>query len=128
MPWIVLLISSVFEAVWATALGYSQGFTQPIPTLVYVIASVLSMLGLGWATRSIPIGTAYAVWTGCGAALTVAWSILTGDEPASVGKLVCMAGIIGAVIGLKLLPSGPATFDGAQEASSAAETDSDTAA
>ncbi len=127
MPWIVLLISSIFEAVWATALGYSQGFTQPIPTLVYVIASVLSMLGLGWATRSIPIGTAYAVWTGCGAALTVAWSILTGDEPASVGKLVCMAGIIGTVIGLKLLPSNP-TKANRDDASNDAQTHSDTAA
>lgn len=108
MPWVVLLISSVFEAVWATALGYSQGFTKPLPTVVYVIASVLSMLGLGWATKFIPIGTAYAVWTGCGAALTVAWAIATGAESFSIGKLVCMMGIIGAVIGLRLLPSeGP---------------------
>lgn len=105
MAWAVLLISSVFEAVWATALGYSQGFTQPVPTAIYVVASVLSMLGLGWATRTIPIGTAYAVWTGCGAALTVAWAMCTGAEAFTVPKLVCMVGIVAAVIGLKLLPT-----------------------
>lgn len=105
MAWVVLLISSLFEAVWATALGYSQGFTQPVPTVIYVLASVLSMLGLGWATKTIPIGTAYAVWTGCGAALTVAWAMLTGAEPFTLPKLACMVGIVTAVAGLKLLPS-----------------------
>ncbi|MFD2675370.1 DMT family transporter [Gulosibacter bifidus] len=106
MPWIVLLLSSVFEAVWATALGYSQGFTQFWPTVVYVFASIASMLGLGWAAKHLPIGTAYAVWTGVGAALTVTWAMITGTEPFSLGKAACMVGIIGAVIGLKLLPSG----------------------
>ena len=105
MAWIVLLLSAGFEAVWATALGYSDGFRNPIPTVVFAVTVVISMLGLGWAAKTIPIGTAYAVWTGLGAALTVTFAILTGDEPASVLKVLFLCGIIGAVIGLKLLPA-----------------------
>jgi len=104
MPWIVLLISAVFEAVWATALGLSSGFTEPVPTIVFLIAAVASMVGLGWAVRVIPIGTGYAVWVGVGAALTVSFAMLTGTETVSVGKVVFIAGIILAVIGLKLVP------------------------
>ena len=105
MAWIVLLLSAGFEAVWATALGYSDGFRNPIATVVFAVTVVISMLGLGWAAKTIPIGTAYAVWTGLGAALTVTFAILTGDEPASVLKVLFLCGIIGAVIGLKLLPA-----------------------
>lgn len=105
MPWIVLLASAVLEAVWATALGYSEGFSQPLPSLVFVLALTLSMLGLGWAARHIPIGTAYAVWTGVGAALTVGYAIAVGDEPASPLKLLFIAIIVGAAVGLKLVPT-----------------------
>lgn len=107
MPWIVLLFSAVLEAVWATALGYSEGLSRPAPTLVFALALIASMLGLGWAARRIPIGTAYAVWTGVGAALTVGYAILVGDEPASPLKLVFIAIIVGAVVGLKLVPATP---------------------
>jgi quaternary ammonium compound-resistance protein SugE len=107
MPWIVLLASAVLEAVWATALGYSDGLSRPAPALVFVLALIVSMLGLGWAARRIPIGTAYAVWTGVGAALTVGYAILVGDEPASLLKLLFIAVIVGAVVGLKLVPSTP---------------------
>ena len=107
MPWIVLIISAVFEAVWATALGLSAGLSRPLPTVVFAIALVLSMLGLGWAARSIPIGTAYSVWVGIGAALTVGFALLTGAEEFSIWKVVFIAGIIGAVVGLKLAPSRP---------------------
>jgi quaternary ammonium compound-resistance protein SugE len=107
MPWIVLLVSAVLEAVWATALGYSEGLSRPLPTTVFALALVASMLGLGWAARRIPIGTAYAVWTGVGAALTVGYAILAGDEPASPLKLVLIAVIVGAVVGLKLVPAAP---------------------
>jgi quaternary ammonium compound-resistance protein SugE len=116
MAWIILLVSAVFEAVWATALGYSDGFSKPLPTVVFAITIVISMLGLGWAAKSIPIGTAYAVWTGLGAALTVTFAIATGDEPASVLKVLFLAGIIGAVIGLKLLPA-PSTSTGSPSSS-----------
>jgi quaternary ammonium compound-resistance protein SugE len=111
MPWIVLLVSAVLEAVWATALGYSEGFTRPLPATVFVVALVLSMLGLGWAARRIPIGTAYAVWTGVGAALTVGYAIAVGDEPASPLKLLFLAVIVGAVVGLKLVPATPRATD-----------------
>lgn len=105
MPWIVLLVSAVFEAVWATALGRSDGFTHPTATAVFLIALAISMVGLGWAVRAIPIGTGYAIWTGVGAALTVTWAMATGDEAFSPVKALLIAGIIGAVVGLKLLPS-----------------------
>jgi len=108
MPWIVLLVSAVFEAVWATALGSSEGLSLPVPTVVFVVALVASMAGLGWAAKSIPIGTAYSVWVGVGAALTVGFALATGAEEFSVWKVVFIAGIIGAVVGLKLLPSPPA--------------------
>jgi quaternary ammonium compound-resistance protein SugE len=106
MPWIVLLASAVLEAVWATALGRSEGFTQPVPTVVFAIALAGSMLGLARATRTIPIGTAYAVWVGVGAALTVTIAIASGDEALSPWKLVFLGGIVAAVIGLKLVPDG----------------------
>ncbi|WP_026923694.1 DMT family transporter [Glycomyces arizonensis] len=107
MPWIVLLVSAVFEAVWATALGLSDGFREPVPDLVFALALTASMFGLGWAAKHIPIGTAYAVWTGVGAALTVAYAMATGAEAVSAAKLVFIAGIIAAVVGLKLIPDRP---------------------
>ena len=78
MPWLVLLISAVLEAVWATALGRSDGVSQLAPSIVFGIALTASMAGLGWAAQRIPIGTAYAVWTGVGAALTVAYAVVSG--------------------------------------------------
>jgi quaternary ammonium compound-resistance protein SugE len=104
MAWIALVISGILEAVWATALGQSEGFTQPLPTIVFFVGVVLSMLGLGWAAARIPIGTAYAVWVGIGAALTVIYAMATGDEAFSPWKAVFISGIILAVIGLKLVP------------------------
>ena len=104
MGWLILLTSAVLEAVWATALGQSQGFTRLGPSLVFAVAVVLSMLGLSRAMRQIPIGTAYAVWTGAGAALTVGWAMVTGAEPVSVMKIVFLTGIIVAVVGLQLAP------------------------
>lgn len=101
MAWVILLISAVFEAVWATALGASEGFTRPWPTVVFAVFVVLSMAGLAAAMRSIPIGTAYAVWTGLGAVLTVAWAVVTGTEPLSPLKAVFLVGIIGCATGLK---------------------------
>jgi quaternary ammonium compound-resistance protein SugE len=115
MPWVILLLSAVLEAVWATALGQSDGFSRPVPTIVFVIALTLSMLGLGRAMKSIPIGTAYAVWTGIGAALTVTYAIATGAESVSVWKVVFIVGIIGAVVGLKLVPAGSEASDGAPD-------------
>lgn len=101
--WTVLLVSAVLEAVWATALGLSQGFSQIVPTIVFALALTLSMIGLATAMRAIPMGTAYAVWVGVGAALTVTWAMLTGVESASVVKVLLLVGIVGCVAGLKLV-------------------------
>lgn len=106
LPWLVLLASAVLEAVWATALGLSDGFSKPLPTAVFAATATLSMLGLGVAIRSIALGTAYAIWVGIGAALTVGWAIATGVEPFSVVKLLFIAGIVGCAAGLKALPAG----------------------
>ena len=105
MYWAILIVSAVLEAVWATALGYSAGFSLLLPTIVFFLALAGSMAGLAYAMRGIPIGTAYAVWTGLGAVLTVTWAIVFGGESASVLKLLFLAGIIGCVIGLKLVHS-----------------------
>jgi len=106
--WLMLLASAVLEAVWATALGQSDGFTRLLPTLVFGVTATLSMIGLGLAIRSIPLGTAYAVWVGIGAALTVGWAMATGVEPFSVLKVLFIAGIVGCAAGLKSLPASPA--------------------
>jgi quaternary ammonium compound-resistance protein SugE len=116
--WIALVASGVLEAVWATALGRSQGFSEPLPTIVFLVALALSMGGLGWAAKRIPIGTAYAVWVGIGAALTVGFALATGAEEFSPLKALFLAGIVLAVVGLKLLPSPPA--DPGQQLSDAA--------
>ena len=118
LAWLVLLASAVLEAVWATALGLSDGFTRPLPTLVFALTATLSMVGLGMAVKRIPLGTAYAVWVGIGAALTVGWAMATGVEPASPLKLLFIAGIVGCAAGLKLLPgTNQATEQAAEPAS-----------
>ena len=103
MAWLVLVVSGVLEAVWATALGKSDGFTRLVPSLVFGVALALSMVGLAVAMRSLPVGTSYAVWVGIGAVLTIAYAMLTGAESASLAKVVLMTGIVGCVIGLKVI-------------------------
>lgn len=103
MSWFVLVVAGVLEAVWATALGRSEGFTRLGPSAVFVVGLVLSMLGLGYAMRELPLGTAYAVWVGIGAVLTVAWAMWAGEEPVSAVRVLLLAGIVGCVAGLKLL-------------------------
>jgi quaternary ammonium compound-resistance protein SugE len=77
MAWLVLIISGVLEAVWAIALGKSEGFTRLTPTLVFLVGIVLSMGGLAYALRTLPIGTGYAVWVGVGASLTVLYGMVS---------------------------------------------------
>lgn len=101
MAWIVLAVSGVFEAVWAVALDASNGFRRKLPTLIFLVGMVLSMIGLAIAMREIPTGTAYAIWTGVGAALTVVWTIVSGRERAHPVKLVLVVVLISCVIGLK---------------------------
>jgi len=103
MAWLVLVVSGVLEAVWAVALGKTEGFTRLVPSAVFLVAIVASMGGLAYAMRTIPIGTAYAVWVGIGAALTVAWSMITGDASVSWVKIALLLGLIGCIVGLKLV-------------------------
>ena len=103
MAWLILIFSALLEAVWATALAASDGFSRPGPTVLFFIAAALSMVGLSWAMRTIPVGSAYAVWTGLGAVLTAAWAMITGAEAAGVLKIVFLAGIIACVAGLRIV-------------------------
>lgn len=103
MDWIVLVASGVMESVWAIALGKSDGFTHPGPTVVFAVAMLLSMAGLAFATKTLPMGTAYAVWVGIGAALTVIYGMVTGSEPASLARIALIAGLVGCIVGLKLV-------------------------
>jgi quaternary ammonium compound-resistance protein SugE len=93
----------VLEAVWATALGRSEGFSRLAPSVVFAVALVLSMVGLAYAMRELPVGTAYAVWVGIGAVLTVVIAMVSGEEAVSPVKLLLLAGIVGCVVGLKVL-------------------------
>ena len=106
MAWIILVLSGTMEAVWATALSKSDGFTHPVPTIVFLLAMIVSMAGLAYATKTLPISTAYAVWVGIGAACTVVYAMATGAESASIAKIVLIAVLIGCVVGLKLVSDG----------------------
>lgn len=99
--WVVLFASAILEAIWAISLNESNGFTVLAPTIIFLITNPISLIGLGYAMRGLPVSVAYAIWTGTGAALTVAASMLSGSEEPSVLKLLFLAGIIGCVIGLK---------------------------
>ncbi len=103
MYWLVLVLSGVLEAVWATALGRSEGFSRLAPSVVFAVALVLSMVGLAYAMRELPVGTAYAVWVGIGAVLTVLIAMVSGEEPVSLVRLLLLGGIVGCVVGLKVL-------------------------
>lgn len=101
MSWIVLIISGPFEAVWAVALGASEGFTKLVPTVVFAVGLLLSMAGLAWAMKEIPTGTAYAVGVGIGASLAVADDMVFGGETFNAVKVPLMVGLVGCIAGLK---------------------------
>ncbi|MEV0589259.1 multidrug efflux SMR transporter [Nonomuraea sp. NPDC050310] len=101
MAWLVLIASGLLEAVWATALSASRGFRRIVPTVVFVVAMALSMLGLAFAMTEVPVGTAYAVWVGIGAALTVLIAVARGQEKLSVVRAALLAGLVACVVGLK---------------------------
>ena len=105
MAWVVLVLSGVLEAVWAVALDRSEGLSRLTPSLVFVAGLVLSMLGLAYAMRSLPVGTAYAVWVGVGAALTVTFAMASGAESVTAVRVLLLAGLVGCVIGLKVVGS-----------------------
>ena len=103
MAWLVLLVSGVLETVWAVALGSSRSFTRPVPTVVFAVALLLSMGGLAYAMRSIPIGTGYAVWVGVGAVGTAVYGMAVLGDAVTTARLGCLLLIVAGVVGLKVL-------------------------
>ena len=101
--WIILILAGVCESVWTTALGKSQGFTKIVPDMVFIVGLILSMVGLALAMRSIPTSTAYAVWVGIGAALTVLYAMATESEPVSLARILLIIGLVACVVGLKIV-------------------------
>ncbi len=102
MAWTLLTLAGLFEIGWAIGLKYTEGFTRPMPTILTATAMVISVVLLGLAVRSLPVGTAYAVWTGIGTVGTVILGIVLFAEPASALRLGCIAMIIAGIVGLKV--------------------------
>ena len=103
MAWIALIVSGVLETVWAAALAQSRGFTRLLPSVVFGVALVLSMAGLAYALRTIPVGTGYAVWVGIGAVGTAAYGMVALGEPTTALRLLCLLAIVAGVVGLKFV-------------------------
>jgi quaternary ammonium compound-resistance protein SugE len=103
MSWILLIVAGLFEVGWAIGLKYTDGFTRLWPSVGTVGAMIVSLALLGVAMRDLPVGTAYAVWTGVGAAGTVVLGILLFGESAAPARLVCVALIVAGIAGLKLV-------------------------
>lgn len=102
MPWILLLIAGLLEVGWAIGLKYTEGFTRLWPSVGTAAAMTLSVVLLGLAMRTLPVGTAYAVWTGIGAVGTVILGIVLFAEPATAARLGCVGLIVAGILGLKL--------------------------
>ena len=103
MAWVVLVVSGMFETVWALALAQSEGLRKLVPTVVFFAALVVSMGGLAYALKSIPVGTGYAIWVGIGAIGTALYGMVMLGEPATVARIVCLLLIVAGVVGLKLV-------------------------
>jgi quaternary ammonium compound-resistance protein SugE len=106
MAWAILVLAGLFEVGWAIGLKYTDGFTRTWPTVWTVFAMVVSVVLLGLATKSLPIGTAYSVWVGIGAVGTVILGIVLLDEPATALRLASIALIVAGIVGLKLTTAG----------------------
>ncbi|MEX6633061.1 quaternary ammonium compound efflux SMR transporter SugE [Hyphococcus lacteus] len=102
MAWFILILAGLFEVGWAVGLKYTEGFTRLWPTVGTVTAMVISMTLLGLAVRNLPLGTAYAVWTGIGTIGTVIFGIVFFAEQADIARLLCVALIVAGIVGLKL--------------------------
>ena len=103
MAWVVLIIAGLFEIGWAVGLKYTDGFTRLYPTLATAASMVVSLGLLGLALKTLPVGTAYAVWTGVGSVGTAVLGILLFGEAATAARLACIGMIVGGIIGLKLV-------------------------
>jgi quaternary ammonium compound-resistance protein SugE len=102
LAWILLTLAGLFEIGWAIGLKYTEGFTRPIPTALTLVAMLISVVLLGLAIRTLPVGTAYAVWTGIGTVGTVILGMILFAEPATALRLGCIAMIVAGIIGLKV--------------------------
>ena len=102
MSWIVLLIAGLLEVVWAIGLKYTHGFTRLTPSIITIAAMIVSIAMLSWAMRTLPVGTAYAVWTGIGALGSVIVGIILFKEPVTAGRLIFAALLLVGIIGLKI--------------------------
>jgi quaternary ammonium compound-resistance protein SugE len=103
MAWIYLTIAGLFEIGWAIGLKYTEGFTRLLPSVWTIVSMILSIVLLGLALKTLPVGTAYAVWTGIGAVGTAALGIYLFAEPATVARLLCIGLILSGIVGLKLV-------------------------
>lgn len=106
MAWLMLLAAGLCEIVWAIGLKYTQGFTRTVPTVITIAAMIVSIVLLGTAMKTLPVGTSYAVWVGIGATGTAILGIVLFDEAASAGRLVSLTFLIAGIIGLKLATPG----------------------
>ena len=103
MAWVFLIVAGVLETVWAVALEASKGFSRLVPSVVFAVALVLSMGGLAYAMRTIPLGTGYAVWVGIGAVGTAVYGMVALGDAVSVARITCLVLILSGVVGLKVL-------------------------
>ena len=103
MSWLILLVAGLLEVGWAVGLKYTEGFTRPLPTVLTVLAMAGSVGLLGLALRDLPLGTAYAVWTGIGTVGTAIMGMVLLGEPAGALRLLCMGLIVAGILGLKML-------------------------
>lgn len=103
MSWIILFIAGLLEIGWAIGLKYTHGFTKPLPTTLTILSMVASVALLGLAMKTLPVGTAYAVWTGIGTVGTVLLGLWLFNEPATIARLACLAMIVSGIAGLKIL-------------------------
>lgn len=101
MAWVYLALAGLFEIGWAIGLKYAEGFTRPVPSILTAVSMAVSVLLLGQALRTLPVGTGYAVWTGIGTVGTALLGIVLLGEPASVSRLICIGLIVAGIAGLK---------------------------
>lgn len=103
MAWVILFVAGLLEIGWAIGLKYTDGFTRLVPSVLTAGSMLLSIVLLGWALKTLPVGTAYAVWTGIGAVGTAALGIYLFGEPATVARLASIGLIVAGIAGLKLV-------------------------
>lgn len=109
MAWFILIIAGLLEVCWAVGLKYTDGFRKPVPSVLVAVAIIASMALLGVALRTLPVGTAYAIWVGIGALGTAIAGILLFNEPVTLARLFCLVLLVAAIVGLKLTATATTT-------------------